>query len=191
MKTSLESIPKGGLVRRDGKLVRVPAAFEVREIAFADKPRTAMSVPWGDLATAWRSTGIPDITVFMAAKPSVIRAAKVSRLTGPLIGLPPVQRFLQRRIERRVKGPDAGERARGRAEFWGRVTDGAESREMRMTIPEGYTFTAQAALECVRRVRAQAVRPGAWTPSLAFGAEFAGGLPGVTIRPAARASETK
>ena len=138
-------------MRRDGKLQRVPAAFEVREIPFADKPRTAMTVPWGDLATAYRSTGIPDITVFMAAKPAMIRAAKLSRFTGPLMGLPPVQRFLKARIEQRVKGPDAGERSRGKAEFWGRVTDGERSAEMTMTVPEGYSFTAEAALECVRR----------------------------------------
>lgn len=181
LKTSVESIPQGGLVRRGGKLTKVPAAFEVRTIPFHDKPRTAMSVPWGDLATAWRSTGIPDITVFMSAKPSVIRAARLSRLTGPLLGLPAVQRFLKRRIERQVKGPDAAERARGKAEFWGRATDGARTVEMTMTVPEGYSFTAEAAMECVRRVMDGAVQPGAWTPSLAFGAQFAAGLPGVRV----------
>ena len=95
------------------------------------------------------------------------------------MGLGPVQAFLKARIERRVQGPDAGERARGKAEFWGRVTDGAKSVEMTMTVPEGYSFTADAALECVRRVLAQEVHPGAWTPSLAFGADFAASLPGV------------
>ena len=181
LKTSVESIPNGGLVRRDGKLQKVPAAHEVREVPFSDKPRTCMSVPWGDLATAFRSTNIPDITVFMSAKPSVIRAARLSRLTGPLLGLSPVQRFLKARIERSVKGPDAGERARGKAEFWGRVTDGEKSAEMTMTVPEGYSLTAEAAVECARRVMSGAVNAGAWTPSLAFGADFAASLPGVKV----------
>jgi len=181
LKTSIESFPQGGLVRRDGRLTKVPAAFEVRTVPFHDKPRTAMTVPWGDLATAFRSTGIPNITVFMSAKPSVIRAARMSRLTGPLLGLPFVQRFLKRRIEQRVKGPDAGERARGKAEFWGRATDGGKSVELTMTVPEGYSLTAEAALECARRVMAGEVKPGAWTPSLAFGAGFAASLPGVRV----------
>ena len=43
LKTSIEALPRGGLVRRGGKLVRVPAAYEVREIPFADKRRTAHS----------------------------------------------------------------------------------------------------------------------------------------------------
>jgi len=37
------------------------------------------------------------------------------------------------------------------------------------------------ALACVRRVHG-GVAPGAWTPSLAFGADFAASLPGVTVQ---------
>src|SRR5581483_1447538 len=181
LKTSIESLPRGGLVRRGGKLVRVPPAHEVREIPFADKPRMAMSIPWGDLATAFRSTRIPDITVFMAARASVIRAARLTRFTSPLLALAPVQSFLKSRVEKSVRGPDREERARGGAQFWGRVSDGSRSVEMTMTVPEGYTLTADAALECARRVLAGAVAPGAWTPSLAFGAEFAASLPGVRV----------
>jgi len=181
LKTSIESLPRGGLVRRGGKLVRVPPAHEVREIPFADKRRMAMSIPWGDLATAFRSTRIPDITVFMAARASVIRAARLTRFTSPLLALAPVQSFLKSRVEKSVRGPDREERARGGAQFWGRVGDGSRSVEMTMTVPEGYTLTADAALECARRVLAGAVAPGAWTPSLAFGAEFAASLPGVRV----------
>ncbi len=181
LKTSLESLPRGGLVRRGGRLTRVPPAHEVREIPFADKRRTAMSVPWGDVATAWRSTQIPDITVFISAKPAAIRAARLSRFTAPLLALAPVQRYLKSRIERTVRGPDAAERARGGAQFWGCASDGARSVAMTMSLPEGYTFTAEAALECARRVSAGEVKPGAWTPSLAFGAGFAATLPGVRV----------
>ena len=155
LKTSIEAIPHGGLVRRGGKLVRVP--------------------------TAWRSTKIPDITVFVAAKPSAIRAARLTRFTAPLLGLAPVQLFLKSRIERNVQGPAPEERARGGAQFWGCVRDGSRSVEMTMTIPEGYTFTATAALECTKRVLASGINAGAWTPSLAFGADFAASLPGVRV----------
>ena len=181
LKTSIEALPRGGLVRRGGKLVRVPAAHEVRDIRFADKRRTAMSLPWGDVATAWRSTRIPDITVFMSAKPAVIRSARWTRFIAPLLALRPVQEFLKLRIERTIHGPDAGERARGGAELWGRVSDGSQAAEMTMSVPEGYTLTAHAAVECAKRVLAGAAKPGAWTPSLAFGADFAAILPGVRL----------
>ena len=181
LKTSIESLPRGGMVRRGGKLTRVPPAHEVREIPFADKRRMAMSIPWGDLATAWRSTQIPDITVFMAAKPATIRGARWTRWTAPVLGLAPVQRFLKSRVERNVHGPDAAERARGGVQLWGRASDATRSVEMTMSVPEGYTFTAQASLECAKRVLSGAVSPGAWTPSLAFGADFAASLPGVRV----------
>jgi saccharopine dehydrogenase (NAD+, L-lysine-forming) len=66
-------------------------------------------------------------------------------------------------------------------ELWGRASSPDRSVEMTMTVPEGYSFTAEAALECARRVLSGAVKPGAWTPSLAFGADFAGSLPGVRV----------
>ena len=52
---------------------------------------------------------------------------------------------------------------------------------MTMTTPEGYSFTADASLASVQRVLDSKL-VGALTPSLAFGADFAQSLPGVTIR---------
>ena len=183
LKTVLENLPGGGLVRRGGKLVRVPPASVVREIPFADKPRQAMSIPWGDLATAYRSTGIPDITVFLAASPGAILGARLTRFAAPLLGLGPVQAFLRGRIEEQVQGPDADQRARGSAQLWGRVTSAANPQGVELTLQtgDGYALTAEAAVECAARVLAGAVQPGAWTPSLAFGADFAASLPGVRI----------
>ncbi len=181
LKTSIEALPRGGMVRRAGQLVRVPSAYEVREIPFADKPRIAMSIPWGDVSSAFRSTGIPDITVFMAARRGVIRAARLTRFTAPLLALPVVQQFLKATIDRNVRGPGPRRRARGGGQLWGRASEAARSAEMTMTVPDGYTLTVAAALECARRVLAGAVQPGAWTPAQAFGADFAASLPGVRV----------
>ena len=181
LKTMIENLPRGGLVRRSGKLVRVPAAHLVRQIPFGDKPRMAMSIPWGDISTAYKSTGIPDITVYLSASAAAIRSARLSRYFAPLLGLGPVQAFLQKRVEARGAGPDESERARGSVQLWGKVSDGTRSVEETMQVPEGYTFTAEAALACALRVLSGAVAPGAWTPSLAFGPDFAASLPGVRV----------
>ena len=111
MKTMVESLPKGGLARVDGRLVRVPAAWKTMEMPFSDKPRLAMTIPWGDLSTAFRSTGIPNIEVYMAVPPSAVSSARRMRRLAPLLGLSFVQSFLVRRIEKRVVGPTAEERA--------------------------------------------------------------------------------
>jgi short subunit dehydrogenase-like uncharacterized protein len=73
------------------------------------------------------------------------------------------------------------ERARGETLLWGEASDGAGFRvASRLRGPEGYTFTALAALACLRRVLAGRAPPGFQTPSRAFGADFVLGLPGVT-----------
>ncbi len=127
MKTMVESLPKGGLARVDGRLVRVPAAWKTMEIPFPDKTRLAMTIPWGDLSTAFRSTGIPNIEVYMAVPPSAVSSARRMRRLAPLVGLPFVQSFLIRRIEKRVVGPTAEERERERSFLWGRVANGERS----------------------------------------------------------------
>ena len=182
LKTMVEGLAQGGCLRRGGKLLRAPPASEVREIDFGDRRRSAMSIPWGDLSTAWRSTGIPDITVYLAAPASAIRAARLTRYAAPLLGLDAVQSFLKARIERNVTGPDATERARGGMRLWGRVTSGQASACATLQTPEGYTFTADAALACAGRVLAGGVQPGAWTPAQAFGSAFAATLQGVTMQ---------
>src|SRR5262245_60401783 len=65
--TMAENIHRGGLVRRDGVLRRVPAAWKTRVIDFGTGPVKAITIPWGDLSTAFHSTAIPNIEVYMAA----------------------------------------------------------------------------------------------------------------------------
>ena len=181
LKTMVENLPRPTRARRGGKLVEIEPL--VRTVPFPRSgPRPAIAIPWGDLATAHRSTGIPDITIYMAMNSSALRLARLQRLFAPALGLAPVQAFLKRRIERRVRGPGPEERERGSVELWGRAEDAqGNSAEGTMIVPEGYRFTAEAALACVRRVHA-GIPPGAWTPSLAFGPDFAASLPGVTVQ---------
>jgi short subunit dehydrogenase-like uncharacterized protein len=181
LKTMVENLPRRTRARRGGKLVEIEPV--VRTVPFPRSgPRQAIAIPWGDLATAHRSTGIPDITVYMAMSAGAVRLARIQRLFAPALGLAPVQAFLKRLIERRVQGPGPAERERGSVELWGRAEDAQGNfAEGTMVVPEGYRFTAEAALACARRVRA-GISPGAWTPSLAFGADFAASLPGVTVQ---------
>jgi len=183
MKTAIEALPEGGCIRRDGKLVRVRGAYEVRTFPFHHQPVTCMTIPWGDLVSAYASTGIPNIRVYMSAAPGLIRGARLSGLIAPLLKLGAVQRLVQRRIEATVQGPNAEQRAKLQVEFWGRVTDaGGRTAEGTLTIPEGYTLTAEAALESTLRAVRGEVAPGALTPAQAFGASFITALPGTTLR---------
>lgn len=179
--TMVENINRGGMVRRAGRLTPVPAAWRTREVDFGRGPTTATTIPWGDVATAFYSTGIPNVEVYAAVPSSLRTMMKASRLLGPLLASAPVQRFLKNRIKAQPAGPSDQERARGASFVWGEVSDDeGRKRVSRLRGPEGYALTAQTALNAVERVLRGDARPGFQTPSLAYGADFILEVEGVT-----------
>ena len=54
------------MIRRDGKLLQVPPAWNVREQDFGRGTVKVVSVGWGDVSTAYYSTGIPNIETYFA-----------------------------------------------------------------------------------------------------------------------------
>jgi short subunit dehydrogenase-like uncharacterized protein len=178
--TVAENLHRGGLVRRGGVLMRVPAAWKTRTIDFGSGAVRAITIPWGDVVTAYHSTGIPDIEVYMAAPLGVRLGARVGRHLGWLLGSAPVQRLLKWRIRSQPPGPTDAERTRGTSLLWGEAVDpGGERVVSRLRGPEGYTLTALAALAVVERVLRGEAPAGFQTPSLAYGPDFVLQLAGV------------
>ncbi len=178
--TMAEHIHRGGLVRQGGVLRPVPAAWKTRVIDFGTGPVKAITIPWGDVSTAYHSTGIPNVEVYMAAPRRLRLAARASRYLGWLLGSRLVQGVLGRRIRAGPPGPTAEERSRGHSYLWGEAVGGAGQRAIsRLQGPEGYTLTARAAVAVVRRVLAGDAVPGFQTPSAVYGPDFVLGLEGV------------
>jgi short subunit dehydrogenase-like uncharacterized protein len=181
-KTSLEGLPRGGRARIDGKITSVPAAWNSREIPFADGARWAVTIPWGDVASAYYSTGIPNIEVYMAMPPGQIRRLRRWRWLLPLLTLGPLQRFARRRIERTVKGPSNAELEASRSSLWGRVADPqGRSVEATLQTPGGYPLTVLTSLMFLEAALAGQLPAGFSTPSRALGAEAILSVPGTTF----------
>jgi short subunit dehydrogenase-like uncharacterized protein len=180
--TVAENLHRGGKVRKAGKIIGVPAAWKTRVIDFGNGPEAAMSVPWGDVSTAYHSTGIPDIELYMGAPFGQRLGARMSRWLGPVLRRPRVQRFIKRRLRGGSEpGPTAEERAAGKSLLWGEATDDAGGKAVsRLRGPEGYTLTALTAVASARKVLDGGARPGFQTPSMAFGADFVLEVPGVS-----------
>jgi len=179
-KTSIEGLGRGGRARIGGKLVSVPLAWKTREFVRADGTRRlGMTIPWGDVYTAFVSTGIADVKVYMTVSPATVVKLRRLRAFGPLLRLGFVQRFLQARAGR-TSGPSPGRRERTACTIWGEVRNarGDEAR-LTLTTPNGYDFTAAAATGIVRCVLAGDVEPGYSTPSQLMGADYVLRLPGV------------
>jgi saccharopine dehydrogenase (NAD+, L-lysine-forming) len=178
LKATLEGLGLGGKVRRDGCIVGVRLFHERRRVRFFDAERDVVAVPWGDVATAYHSTGIPNVTVYMALPAFAVAAARV---LPRVLSFPPLERAVRTVIDRSVYGPSEARRRRGRAEVWAEVVD-ARGNALRgtLTTQEAYAFTAESALRAVERVL-RGTDPGALTPSRAFGADFLHSLEGVVF----------
>ena len=181
-KTSIEGLAGGGCVRENGKLKWVPLAWKTREIRFRHGKRLAVTIPWGDVFTAYISTGVPDIEVYMAVPPSYILRMKRLRMVKPLLSMQWVQNMMKRRVEKAVTGPDPGERENSQMQLWGEVKS-ADGRSVSatMTTPDGYDVTVTASLGIVEYLLKNDVEGGFYTPSLLMGEDYATRLPGVSM----------
>jgi short subunit dehydrogenase-like uncharacterized protein len=168
-------------VRRDGRITLVPAAYRERDIDFGDKVRHAVTIPWGDVSTAFHSTGIPDIEVYVAATRGTVRAMKWAQKLGWMLASAPAQAFLKWRISRGAPGPSAIQRTGAVARLWGEAADAAgQTVRSRLTTPDGYTLTALTAVASAEKCLAGFAKPGFQTPSRAFGADFILEIEGVS-----------
>jgi short subunit dehydrogenase-like uncharacterized protein len=176
--TAVENIGEGGAVRRAGKIVGVPAAYDSRQFDFGRGPRTATTIPWGDVSTAHHSTGVPNISVYMATPPSLLRMMRISRYLGWLLSSPPGQWLLKRGIP--ASGPDEQARDQGWAVVLGEAEgpDGAYAAA-KLECPEAYLLTAVAGLHIACKVQGGDFTPGYQTPSSAYGPDLVLELPGV------------
>ncbi len=180
--TMIEGVERGegGMVRRNGVLTPVEPAAKTREIDFGSGPRPTVLMPWGDVSTAYHSTGIPNIEVYMALPQSMIHALQVSRYVGWLLKTPCLLGLVKQRLQSGAPGPTDEERARGRSLLWGMVEDAnGVQAQSRLRTPEGYTLTALSSLLIVQKVLAGQLRTGFQTPSSAYGPDLVLELPGV------------
>ena len=161
-----------------GRLVTL-ARPDTGSCNFGKGLRRTIQIPWGDLSTAFHSTGIPNIEVHRGAA-ALQALALTPAFVRSLLALPPAQAFFKALADRQPEGPSDEARRRARAVLVGvaRNTKG-EAVRTRLTTPEGYTLTARTSLDAAMRVAAGEFKPGFQTPSMAFGPDFILGFEGV------------
>lgn len=178
-KTSVEGLAQGGRVRANGKLTAVAMGFRTRVIDFGLGPKTAMAFPWGDVSTAYYTTGIPNIAVYLAAPAALVWGARIGNLLAPLLGLASVQAALKSRAGA-VVGPDAATRAATPCYVWGEVRNAAgQTRVARIKTANGYDVTVHGALAVAQALLGRNTQEsGAFTPARLCGTGLIESLPG-------------
>ncbi|MFV8753921.1 saccharopine dehydrogenase family protein [Nannocystaceae bacterium ST9] len=162
----LDVLAVGPLVRREGELVRLSEPSS-RTIVFNRRTVPCVSLAWGDLVSAWHSTAIPNITVYVQT---------LEHRGAPVHDLDRLADLLRANLA--VEAP----RPAGRSGVWGRVTNReGERAEATLDLPDNLAFTATATCAIACKILEDELRDpsGATTPSRLLGSQFVLDLPGV------------
>lgn len=180
-KTALRGLGDGGAIRQDGALRAVPAADRTRTVDFGWDTQTVTAFPWGDVSTAFRTTEIPNIRVYMALPDAARTAMRVADRLGPIVRTDAVQSVLDSLVDRFVEGPTATERADSQVTIWAEAwsAETHETVESLLSTPDPYDVTVDAALEIADRTLAEDAPAGYQTPAGAFGPDLVLALDGV------------
>jgi saccharopine dehydrogenase (NAD+, L-lysine-forming) len=140
-----------------------------------------ISLPWGDLSTAYQSTGIPNITTHISVPLPGGLVSRGQRLFAPVMRTSVAQR-VGKSVVGLVSGPGERRRSSSRSEFWGEARDASgRTATATMIAPNTYSITADAVVRIAMEI--SSVKPGAHTPATAFGSDFVRSLEGVTLGP--------
>jgi short subunit dehydrogenase-like uncharacterized protein len=170
-KTVVEGIDEGAFVREDGLLEPIGMGERTRHIDLGDGrgERLMAAIPWGDVSTAYHSTGIPNIEVYTPTTKGALRTFSVVNALGPVLGSWPVTTALQAVVDATVDGPSEREREENETVVWGEATDGTETVRSRITTSEPYEHTGEAVVEIAERALAGDAPAGYQTPASAYG----------------------
>jgi short subunit dehydrogenase-like uncharacterized protein len=170
--TSLQKIGEPGAIRKNGKILSVPQAFSVKTFPFREKVLTCMTIPWGDLFTAFHSTGIPNIQTFMSFPAKRIKWVRFSNYIGFLLSQNWVKNYFANKIKNRSKiGPDENDRQTGYSIFYGEVkNDKGATFKTELFTPEAYRLTSETALLIAQKVANKNYKTGYQTPAMVYGA---------------------
>lgn len=183
-KTAIESAGKGSCVRIDGRLVTERLGSRTRRVDFGAGEKLAVSIPWGDVSTAYYTTDIPNIEVYTAASQKSVNSMRRANLFRPLLRQRWIRELAKLNAQRSVTPPNKTERDNNPTHVWGEARNAAgEVRTARLRTANGYSLTVHASLGILGEVLSRACNPGFTTPSLLVGADFVSSLPGSsTIR---------
>jgi short subunit dehydrogenase-like uncharacterized protein len=180
-KTGVDMLGKGSYVRRDGKLVEIPWGSLTRSIDFGAGARPGAAIPWGDVVTAFYTTGIPNIEVFKASSPKELASMRRLYTMAPFLRQRWMKALLRFMVKQRVRPPTQTQRDNNPTFVWGEARNAhGATVTVRMRTANSYTLTVYASLGILTEVFAGVPDPGYTTPALLVGPDFASSLPGST-----------
>src|ERR1051326_3826788 len=178
--TMVNKLGQGGAVRKNGKIVSVPLGQKGMWVDFGIKNFFVMTIPWGDIATAYFTTAIPDIESYTAISPTVYRLLKLQGLFNWLLRTNFIRKRIKKKIDKRPAGPNDEQRSKAMSLVWGQVSNSrGETKTVKMSGPDGYTLTMHSTLLIAQKILQGNFKPGYQTPASAYGEDLVMELPNV------------
>ena len=180
-RSGIENSHRQGRIRRDGKIVRVPNVWDTKYIDFGRGPSRLVSMGWGDVSTAYHSTGIPNVTVYMGFPAAMVNMMRLTRFVGPLLYTRAARDFIKWLIGKFLApGPSRKQNENGMSLLIAEVSDGKQTVRAKLKTPEAYYLTALTSVEIMKHILDDDYKSGFQTPSKVYGADFILQFAGVT-----------
>ena len=164
-------------IRRGGVICTVPAGSLQHAFDFGDGPVPSLLVSWGDVASAYYSTGIPDVETYFAASLALRGVLGLNRLVGGLFAGDTAREAISAWHRILPEGPSGDDRAAVETAVVAEAERADGTRlAARVRAGDSYEFTAASAVAIASRVLAGEHASGFQTPGRLFGPELLGAL---------------
>lgn len=172
-KTSVRRLGEGGAVRKNGVITKVPLAYRTRRIDFGGGEKLAMTIPWGDVSTAYYSTGIGTIEVYIPASPGLVKRLKRLNYLRWLLRFEWVKNWLAKKIDQQPPGPNEQQLEQAITYVWGEARNPqGETKQLQLKVMNGYKLTSLGAVDIALQLLQQQPQGGFYTPSLLVGKDW-------------------
>lgn len=172
-RSGIENMQREGRIRRDGKIVSVPNVWGTKDVDFGRGPSRLVSMGWGDVSTAYHSTGIPNVTVYMSFPKGMVNLMRLTRYFGVLLYTRAARDLIKWLIGKFLApGPTRKQNENGFSLLIAEVRDGKQTVRAKLKTPEAYYLTALTSVEIMKRILNSDFKYGFQTPSKVYGADF-------------------
>ena len=180
--TMAGKIGEGGAARENGKIVRKPLGEIGMWVMFGEKKLFVMTIPWGDVSTAYTTTGIQNIETYTGMAPKVYRMLKFQGAFNWLLRTEFVRNIIRKKIKAKPAGPSDKQRKNSSSLVWGEVSN-ASGKKITAAISclDGYTLTAHSSLLIAQKILAANLKAGYQTPAGCYGENLIMELPQTKI----------
>lgn len=181
--SGIENMHRQGRIRRDGKIVGVPNVWDSKQVDFGRGKTPVVTLGWGDVSTAYHSTGIPNVTVYMGFPTVMVNMMYMTRYFGSLLNTRVAKNFIKWMIKSFLPpGPSREKNQNGFSLMIAEASNGKETIRAKLKTPEAYYLTALTSIEIMKRILNShpSGKIGFQTPSKAYGKDFILQFPNVT-----------